>query len=359
MNTPSIKATYLFLIASCFLSCNGQTKQGSSVSQPIAIGQVAHDLDEQIWAIFQDRKGSHWFGSNGKGVYRFDGQELKLFTTSDGLVHDQVRGIQEDMDGNIYIETPEGVSKYDGMVFTTLEVRRSPNNQWRLEPQDLWFNCNGNADHVYRYDGEVLHELQLPRQDLRKALGIHEFETSYSPYTVFGIDKDRSGNLWLGTLLAGAFRYDGESFLWVGEKELSRLPDGREPGVRSILQDSDGNIWPSNFYSKYRIDTTLPLGYEKLEAVELSKELEEEDVLYFNSGIADNEGNLWMTTYGGGVWKYDGQTLSYIEISNGAETVLLISIYQDKDGTLWLGTNNDGVYKQSEEGFKKFMPASK
>ncbi|MBK8330128.1 MAG: hypothetical protein IPL09_11840 [Bacteroidetes bacterium] len=42
------------------------------------------------------------------------------------------------------------------------------------------------------------------------------------------------------------------------------------------------------------------------------------------------DGNLWMTTYGGIVWKYDGKTLSSFKINNGKEVVLLVSIYQTK-----------------------------
>jgi hypothetical protein len=36
---------------------------------------------------------------------------LKQFTTTDGLVNDSIWGIQEDIDGNIYIETQKGISK--------------------------------------------------------------------------------------------------------------------------------------------------------------------------------------------------------------------------------------------------------
>ena len=110
----------------------------------------------------------------------------------------------------------------------------------------------------------------------------------------------------------------------------------------------------SNFYSKYRIASELPNGYEKMKAVDLPTEIVKDKILYFNSGIADEKGNLWMTTYGGGVWKYDGKTLSNFEIENGEEDVLLIDIYQDNNGTIWLGTDNDGVYKQIGNAFKKF-----
>ncbi len=359
----SFKMTKLILILflSCcqFLSCKEQTKivtLDESTIRRSKTGTYVSEIYHQIWNVYQDRKGHYWFGSNGNGLYYYDEQSLTLFTTHDGLTDNSIRSIQEDNQGYIYIETPYGVSKYDGTSFVPLDIISSSDNQWKLEPDDLWFNCNGNANHVYRYDGINLYELALPKQNIRDSLGIHEDGLSYSPYTVFGIDKDKEGHLWLGTVIAGAFRYDGESFLWIGDKEISRLPDGREPGVRSMLQDRDGYMWLSNFKSKYAIDANSPNRYTKLKAIDIPDHIVRDKLLYFNSGLTDSEGNLWMTTYGGGVWKYDGQTLSNTEIKNEHQKVLLISIYQDNKGTIWLGTNNDGVYRQSGDGFEKFEP---
>jgi ligand-binding sensor domain-containing protein len=117
--------------------------------------------------------------------------------------------------------------------------------------------------------------------------------------------------------------------------------------VRSIIQDIDGYFWLSNFKSKYKIESN-PLQYEKMKGIEKDKPH------YFNSGIVDKEGILWMTTYGGSVWKYDGNTLTNLPIKKGAENVLLVSIYQDNNGILWLGTDTDGVYKQNGDVFEKF-----
>ena len=255
MTINLFKFILIILISNSLGSCKGQVKSESKQNEvkSFGIGKPVSKIDHQIWEVYQDGKGNFWFGSNGNGVFHFDGKILKQITTNDGLVHNQIRGIQEDWKGNIYVETPKGVSQFDGTKFTTLQVVKSPNNKWKLEPNDLWFNCNGNANHVYRFDGEKLYELQLPKREIKETLGIDENKISYSPYTVFGIDKDKSGNLWLGTVLAGAYRFDGESFLWIGEEELSRLPDGREPGIRSILEDFDGYIWLSNFKVKYEI----------------------------------------------------------------------------------------------------------
>ncbi len=63
-----------------------------------------------------------------------------------------------------------------------------------------------------------------------------------------------------------------------------------------------------------------------------------------------------MTTYGGGVWKYDGNKLFNWEVKDGKTEVLLISIYEDNKGVLWLGTDNVGVYKFNGKIFEKFEP---
>jgi len=352
MTINSIKIFLLIIVSSNFISCNGQVKSEhkQTETKTLEIGKTASELDNQIWRIFQDSKGKYWFGSNGNGIYSLKGNELKQYTTVDGLVNDSIRGIQEDTDGNIYIETHKGISKFDGKQFTTLKAIRSSYNQWKLDTNDLWFGFY-NANDLYRYDGDSLFELKLPRKDLKKAFGIDTLISPFNsnnPYSVYGVNKDKDGNIWFGTFVAGAFRYDGKSFLWFDEKELSILPNGTASGVRSIIQDKEGCFWLSNFKSKYKIEANTS-AFKKLKGIEKDKPQ------YFNSGIVGKDGNLWMTTYGGIVWKYDGKTLSSFKINNRKEVVLLVTIYQDKNDVLWLGTDNDGVYKQNGNKFEKYL----
>ena len=340
-------------------SCNGQNKVIQN--KVIAKGEAAFGLDPKIWTIYQDQNNHYWFGSNGNGVFRYDGKKLIQYTKKDGLVNNTIRSIQGDQLGNVFIGTPHGVSKYDGTTFTTLVPIISAANEWKLNPTDLWFNCNGNA--LYRYDGTSLYELTLPNQDLKKTFGIDVVGIGFrgmndSPYAVYGLDKDKAGNLWIGTVTAGAFRYDGNDFLWVSEKELSTLPDGRVPGVRSMLEDKAGNMWLSNFISKYQISED-GFSYEKLVGIDPANELLQDRLPYFNSGLADKDGNLWMTTYGGGVWKYDGQKLYNFPVIDGVTEALSISIYEDNQGVLWLGTDNVGAFRWNGEGFERFEPMRK
>jgi len=353
-HTYSLVFIFNTLCILSIFSCKGQIKEHS------ARGALVAALDHKIWDIYQDKKGQYWFGSNGQGVYRYNGEQLTRFTAEDGLAHHQIRGIQEDHKGILYFETTDGISAFDGTAFKTLEPVRAETNSWRLDPHDLWFGYD--AFDLFRYDGTALYELKLPRQDLTGRIGpglegVPFAANNGSPYVVYGVDSDREGHMWFGTVQAGAFRYDGTSMLWIGEKELSTLPDGRVPGVRSMLQDQHGYFWLSHFNNRYRIDSTQQYGYEKIDGPALHPDIDRESFKYFNSGLVDQQGDLWMISYGGDLWHYDGAMLTHQELKNNDGPLLLICIYEDREGTLWLGTDNDGVYYQSNDEFIKFNPS--
>ena len=61
--------------------------------------------DRRVSAIFQDRGGRLWLGTEG-GLLRLD--DLRLFTTRDGLSADEVRAIAEDREGNLWVGTEGG-----------------------------------------------------------------------------------------------------------------------------------------------------------------------------------------------------------------------------------------------------------
>ena len=47
----------------------------------------------------------------------------RAFTTADGLVGNSILGIMEDKDRNLWIQTNDGLSRYDGQLQTILEER--------------------------------------------------------------------------------------------------------------------------------------------------------------------------------------------------------------------------------------------
>lgn len=341
-----------------FLCCCGRNDSRRHTKQDNidSAGNIVSKINDNVWVIYQDLKGNYWFGTNGQGVYYYNGEFIKQYTVADGLVSNQIRGIQEDRFGDIYFDTPEGISKFKDSAFFTLIPIHSSRNNWKLQPNDLWFKGNYDDNSVYRYDGDSLYHLKLPEYD-----DIQMDDTPYSPYATYSIYKDLRGTIWFGTLTAGVYTYNG-SWSWIAEKELVVLDDGRVPGVRSIVEDKDGNFWFSNILSRYSIhsqnDTSVDMGfnYQKIPGIVLSEEEQNMKFPYYISATVDHESeDLWMVTYDEGVWKYDGTDMIQYLIKEGKRNVHLFCIYKDNEGTLWLGTDN-GIYRFNGSIFKKFHP---
>jgi len=64
-----------------------------------------------------------------------------------------------------------------------------------------------------------------------------------NPYTAYSIYKDSKGNIWFGTAALGVIRYNGKSFDWISENDVTEIHDKPANGVRSIIEDRDGYFW--------------------------------------------------------------------------------------------------------------------
>ena len=131
--------------------------------------------------VFQDKNNNYWFAGNG--VYRYDGKSLTHFTMKDGLCSNSIRGIQEDKLGNMYFDSGGSISKFDGLKFVTLTITDSNDskNEWKLEPDDLWFVGKSKENGTYRYDGKSLYHHEFPKHELEEEFNTRYPNASFSP----------------------------------------------------------------------------------------------------------------------------------------------------------------------------------
>lgn len=348
-------ATLLFFsILSILTSCNGQTSNSKNQSVPLkeinVKGDMVKELGSNIMVIYQDTKNNYWFGSWKTGLYKYDGKTLINYTTKNGLYTDRVDDIKEDQSGNIYFSgmNPNAtITKFDGKSFT--HIKAIPSNEWKLEANDLWLKILHQTNQkVYRLSGNILYELTLPNPPGLK-----------NPFEVYSIYKDQKGNIWFGTNPVGVCRFDGKSFKWITEEDVTEFREGGSNGVRSITEDKNGDFWfnTENRYSIYDSNTFKSNRfYTRHESI---GSLDGKNTIGLNeylSTVRDNDNNLWFVTYRDGVWKYDGKKVTHYPVQENSTNIKLFSIYKDNKGDLWLGTQENGVYKFNGNTFEKFKP---
>ena len=347
-----------FSILSILTSCNGPTsnskKNDEQFKELFVKGDTVQELGSNIMVIYQDKKNTYWFGSWETGVYRYDGKTLINYTTKHGLFTNRVDDIKEDKLGNIYIAgmNPNStITKFDGQSFT--KIIATPSNEWKLEANDLWLlNWYQSKQKVFRFDGKTLFELTLPNPSKLN-----------NPFEVYSIYRDKKGNIWFGTNPVGVCRYDGKSFDWITEEDVTEFRNEGANGVRSIMEDKNGDFW-FNTENRYGIYDSITLQsnkfYTRHESIGSLDGKNTRGLKEYLSTVKDNEDNLWFVTYRDGVWKYDarlpdgqGTKITHYPVQANSKDITLFSIYKDNNGDLWLGTHENGVYKFNGKTFEK------
>lgn len=349
------------------------TPPASAAAPAAASFKVVTELDTCIFQIFQDSKGVYWFGHDfgkGSGLYRWSGKGRTFdhFTTESGLSDNGIGKMQEDRYGNLYIKTHRGINKFDGRTFTMLKVDESQpaDTEVKLGPDVLWFTGGGEKPHAVFYDGKSLRRLRIPTTAEGDAhyvsLPRDKYPNArYSPYDVYTFYTDSRSNLWFGTASLGACRFDGKTFAWISQEELAYNEKNQQNfGTRSIIEDRDGKIWITNTRHRFDMYPTGPategsggLRYTKSVGLAHRADGEDEDYTFIMSMAKDKAGDLWMATYGAGVWRYDGKTLKNYPVLVDGEPITVFCIYRDRQDGLWLGTHEHGVCKFNGKTFEK------
>ncbi|MFD0962818.1 ligand-binding sensor domain-containing protein [Pseudofulvibacter geojedonensis] len=313
----------------------------------ITKGDIVTKLGKNIMVVYQDRNNIYWFGSWEEGVYKYDGKTLVNYTTKHGLPNNRIDEIKEDKLGHIYFTSchpKSSVTKFDGNSFTILSA--TPSNNWQLNSSDLWFRNAYGTEKVYRFDGTTLHELTIPKPP--------NLNNSFEIYSIY---SDKQENIWFGTNPSGVCRYNGKSFDWIKEDDVTEFRNEGANGVRSITEDKNGDFWFNTEY-RYSIYNSKTLTddkfYTRHKSIGELNGIKDSGLNEYLSTVRDHDNNLWFVTYLDGVWKYDGEKTTHYSIKDESKQITLFSIYKDNNNILWLGTHKNGVYKFNGMEFEKF-----
>jgi len=229
---------------------------------------------DHIYAIFEDREGVIWFGTD-RGVCRFDPHAPRVESIGDNSDSNFVRALFQTNDGKTFAGTNRGLFVYDGDANTWLPVSElgrniiysiSEDKQERLlvasasgfyiaanktaKPESLTFtrieSSSGTADAA----GSVRAVTQF-RGSTYFAIygrGVEHLDSGRSSLAwpnatgsnreVISLLADGESRLLIGTARDGVFSSDGKTI----ETESSFDPL-KGPAVRALARTADGSLW--------------------------------------------------------------------------------------------------------------------
>jgi ligand-binding sensor domain-containing protein/serine phosphatase RsbU (regulator of sigma subunit)/ABC-type amino acid transport substrate-binding protein len=326
---------------------------------------------EDVFSIFQDRKGYLWFGTNS-GAVRYNGREMVVFNGDQGLPGNSVRDIRQDTSGMMYFATTGGIAKFYGDTTVDILLEGASFNEVFIDTRNQKWFIGVDGLYMENAQGEVR---------------FLNAEYPALPQVIYNVTEDRrTGRLFLATVL-GVYMYDPEAeqvtrlsntdcyslyidaydSIWISTREgllithLKDLMDKRYDStvrnlnrrlhfpvniISDITANNYGSVW---LVTDSRILQVIsndqePIIYEQEIGIKNNKIL---------SFLIDQEDNIWIG-FSGGLQRltnrrglrnfYPGMINSYI-----------YSIFQDSRNRIWI-TSDNGIFYFSNDRLTNFTP---
>ncbi|WP_147676715.1 hybrid sensor histidine kinase/response regulator transcription factor [Algibacter pacificus] len=315
---------------------------------------------------------------------------IDYISTNQGLSHNYVSQIVSDSLNFKWIASENGLIKFDGNSFTTIKPgpdypglhNENIETLFIDSKNNLWIGTkSGGLSRIVLETGALDNFNTLLTGNEKAALRVRS------------INEDSNGNIWVGTSENGLFVINNTY-----NELLEHYPFKQ---VLSIIKDAHGNIWfgSRNSLKKYdpsedrifsfNLDEALSVITDIVEDVKrnclwistLSNGVQKDKSIFqldctklsikkFNTGIEtnyfptlhlDNTNNLWIGTWGNGLYRHNEILQAFEKINlvyppNEKNTVnydIIINIHNDKDNVLWIATGLGGIVRLTEgKGFK-------
>ncbi|MEM7350390.1 MAG: two-component regulator propeller domain-containing protein, partial [Acidobacteriota bacterium] len=243
---------------------------------------------------------------------------LDVWKTEDGLPSNQIRAISQTPEGYLWLTTPAGLARFDGIDFRVFNMESTPVfASENFGPMalgadgSLWIGSLGAG--LYRYQAG-----RFVRYTTNRDLG----------NSVTALVTDRTGTLWVATQ-DGLYRFAD------GGLQPVEIPGDRPIGITALAEDPAGDLWIATRSQQVRIFRRRD-GEVQPELAELSAEIDLASQIHRTA-----EGLLWLGT-SQGLYQVDGSAVTRYTQREGLAFDVVRQLYEDRGGSLWVGTD-DGL----------------
>ena len=233
---------------------------------------------------------------------------IKIYTTADGLAHNDVNRIVKDSRGFLWFCTAGGLSRFDGYAFTNFSTEQGlPNSNVNdlLETRggDYWVATTGG---LVRFD---------PKGRPGRRAAHPSDDTSAPMFTVVPDDGDHRARI------------------------ITVLREGR-----------DGTIWAGTHNGLYRLEHANGRRSLRPVDVHIPHEYPEQRIV---ADVVDDAHGLWIAAPGGLYRRWpDGSAARYTR-RDGLPHEYLSDLLEDHEGRLWVGTRLGGFFRLSVDGSRR------
>ncbi len=268
---------------------------------------------------------------------------------SDGLSSPIVRDVIQDSYGLLWVGTSNGLQKWDGYRFETF--KSIPGKSTSLNNNNIW-GLEEDADHniwlandlgVSKYDRKTN---QFNHYDFSKI-----FNMAQDGGRVFNVFMDSQQRLWATTLNLQLVRFDAETDQW--NYAQYEIPDVDQPVrngmVIAITEDATGGIWfGSSVYGLMYLPKNetafVPIAADDQIGLDFA-----ETENHITALLSDSNDILWVTTRNG-VYKYNPEKNTLKTITEfGDDRINILNhwnrILEDPLGNIWISNNFRGILK--------------
>ena len=283
-----------------------------------------------INAIYQDHLGLVWIATED-GLTKYDGVKFTTYKHIEGddhsLAHNLVRCISEDKQGHLFVGTHFGLQCFD----------RARNRFTTIAKDDKGTILSGNVNKILQLsNGEVW----ASGNDLFRAVlegdELMAKETNFNgPHNnIQDIQEDKFGNIWVANLHNGVFVSRKKS-----KTVKHYLGDLKGVGFERLVTDENGNVFVGTNGSGVLCFNKTS---EKFDVIPGTEDFLTSALQVYDTGV------LLIGSDGSGLYTYNinSKTLQSFPLENkffNSQRAKIHAIMTDSDGDLWLGVFQKGV----------------
>ncbi|PJA07397.1 MAG: hypothetical protein COX70_06785 [Flavobacteriales bacterium CG_4_10_14_0_2_um_filter_32_8] len=367
-------------VYSLFTDAKGQVLVGHASGITLIDKMKAKPFPEKIPTyavthIMGDAKNNVWFNYNDTyGIYNYSEEKLTKIDSSVGFTKNTVLFCYQDLEGIIWAGTADGLYS-----FSSESEHPHIKFHGKLEgiPEAFTFEITedrfGNLIIGTAKDGFI----RWNKKTNKKVFINHNNGTLAD--NIFRAIKDREGNVWLSPYGDGLSKFNdalftrystkegitnrivsgivtqGDStwistangiFLGIDGKYKQQFSEQISTAITAIYKDIDNKIWFTGEkqigYFKNGKTVNLDPTHSKIKA---------------GKGISgDSKGNIYINTWGDGIWKYTDQLIPFSTPEN-IITSYTYNVTIDSKDNLWISSFGYGAIKMEGKKIKTFSPS--